>query len=154
MLHEPDGTLRFQPYGHEAGHVINSVSRAGLNRLLLEAAEAMPNVTVTFDSRCAGVDLETGECTFEDAETGDGRRVAADLVVGADGAYSEVRSALQKTDRFEYEQSYLPHGYKELAIPPAEGGGFRMERGALHIWPRASFMMIALPNVDGSYTCT
>jgi len=114
----------------------------------------MPNVTVRFDSRCTEVDLDRGECTFAPAETGRSERVAADLVVGADGAYSEVRAALQKTDRFEFAQSYLPHGYKELTIPPAEGGGFRMEPGALHIWPRESFMMIALPNVDGSYTCT
>ncbi len=154
MLHEPDGTLRFQSYGTEAHHLIHSVSRAGLNRLLVEAAEAMPNVTVNFAARCAGVDLDAAECTFVDAETGTSKRVAADLVIGADGAYSEVRAALQKTDRFEYAQSYLPHGYKELSIPPAEWGGFRLERGALHIWPRASFMMIALPNVDGSYTCT
>lgn len=153
MVHALDGTLTFQPYGHEAHHVINSVSRAGLNRLLVEAAEAMPNVEVRFAARCVDVDLPNAACTFEDP-IGARERVASDLVVGADGAYSEVRLALQKTDRFEYEQSYLPHGYKELTIPPGPGGAFRMERDALHIWPRASFMMIALPNVDGSYTCT
>jgi kynurenine 3-monooxygenase len=154
VIHEPDGSVRFQPYGHEAHHVINSVSRGGLNRLLVEAAEALPNVTVRFGARCVGVELEEGACVFEDAETGRTERVTSDLIIGGDGAYSEVRLAMMKTDRFDYDQSYLPHGYKELAIPPADGGGFRMERDALHIWPRARFMMIALPNVDGSYTCT
>jgi kynurenine 3-monooxygenase len=154
MLHAPDGHLTFQPYGHEAHHVINSVSRAGLNRLLAEAAESMPNVRVRFGLRCVDVDLENATCELEDHDTGRREKVSADLVVGGDGAYSEVRGALQKTDRFEYTQSYLPHGYKELAIPPGPDGSFRMERDALHIWPRERFMMIALPNVDGSYTCT
>ena len=154
MLHEPGGALRFQPYGHEAHHVIHSVSRAGLNRLLVEEAEAMPRVDVVFDRRCVDVDLPAAACVFEDTATGARERIEADLVVGADGAYSEVRLALMKTDRFEYAQSYLPHGYKELTILPRDDGGFRMEPNALHIWPRESFMMIALPNVDGSYTCT
>jgi len=154
MLHAPDGSLTFQAYGHEAHHVIHSVSRAGLNRLLVEAAESMENVRVRFGLRCAGVDLDNAVCELEDHDTGRRERLEADLVVGADGAYSEVRGALQKTDRFEYAQSYLAHGYKELTIPPGADGSFRMERDALHIWPRERFMMIALPNVDGSYTCT
>jgi len=154
MLHGLDGTIAFQPYGHEAHHVINSVSRAGLNRLLVEAAEEIPGVRVVFDHRCVDVDLENAACTFETGASGRPVKVSSDLVIGGDGAYSEVRLAMQKTDRFDYSQSYLPHGYKELAIPPDENGGFRMERNALHIWPRASFMMIALPNVDGSFTCT
>jgi kynurenine 3-monooxygenase len=154
MLHEPDGSLRFQPYGHEAHHVIHSVSRAGLNRLLVEEAEATPRVSVVFDRRCVDVEVPTATCVLEDTGTGARERVEADLVVGADGAYSEVRLALMKTDRFEYAQSYLPHGYKELTILPKDDGGFRMEPNALHIWPRESFMMIALPNVDGRYTCT
>lgn len=154
MIHPVDGILQFQPYGHQAHHVIHSVSRAGLNRLLLEAAEALPGVTVHFGRRCSAVDLESATCTFEDVETGAQTVVGADLVAGADGAYSEVRQALQRTDRFEYGQSYLEHGYKELSIPSGPGGAFRMERNALHIWPRGGFMMIALPNVDGSFTCT
>ena len=148
MLHGPDGALAFQPYGHEAHHVIHSVSRAGLNRLLVEAAEAMPHVEVVFGKRCVDVDLTAGRCTFDDASTAE-----SDLVVGADGAYSEVRLALQKTDRFDYQQSYLEFGYRELTIP-AKGGEFAMEPNALHIWPRGGFMMIALPNADGTFTCT
>jgi kynurenine 3-monooxygenase len=154
MVHAVDSGLTFQPYGHEAHHVIHSVSRGGLNRLLVEAAEAMPNVEVRFGQRCVGVELENAKGVFSDIETGTRESVAADLLIGADGAFSEVRLALQQTDRFEYAQSYLEHGYKELTIPAADGGGFRMERNALHIWPRGGFMMIALPNVDGSYTCT
>ena len=154
MLHQADGHLAFQPYGHEAHHVINSVSRAGLNRLLVEAAEEMPNVEVHFGRRCVDVDLPRATCTFADAEGSGTASVGADLVIGADGAYSEVRLALQKTDRFEYAQSYLGHGYKELSVPPTADGGFRMEANALHIWPRGGFMMIALPNVDGSFTAT
>jgi kynurenine 3-monooxygenase len=154
MVHGIDGGLTFQPYGHEAHHVIHSVSRGGLNRLLVEAAESMPNVEVRFGQRCVGVDLENATATFADIETGTSELVGADLLIGADGAYSEVRLAMQHTDRFEYAQSYLEHGYKELTIPAAEGGGFRMEPNALHIWPRGGFMMIALPNLDGSYTCT
>ncbi len=154
MVHAIDGGLTFQPYGHKAHHVIHSVSRGGLNRLLVEAAEAMPNVEVRFGQRCVGADLENAVGIFADADTGATSSVAADLLIGADGAFSEVRLAMQKTDRFAYEQSYLQHGYKELVIPAAERGGFQMERNALHIWPRGGFMMIALPNVDGSYTCT
>jgi kynurenine 3-monooxygenase len=154
MVHAIDGGLTFQPYGHQAHHVIHSVSRAGLNRLLVETAEAMPNVEVHFGQRCVDVDLEHALGAFVDIDNGRTTTVPADLLIGADGAFSEVRLAMQKTDRFDYTQSFLEHGYKELTIPPAEGGGFRMERNALHIWPRGGFMMIALPNVDGSYTCT
>jgi len=154
MVHAIDGGLTFQPYGHEAHHVLYSVSRAGLNRLLVEAAEAMPNVEIHFGQRCVDVDLENAGGTFAGIDTGATSSVPADLLIGADGAFSEIRLAMQKTDRFEYAQSFLEHGYKELRIPAAEGGGFRMERNALHIWPRGGIMMIALPNVDGSYTCT
>jgi kynurenine 3-monooxygenase len=154
MVHAIDGGLTFQPYGHEAHHVIHSVSRAGLNRLLVETAEAMGNVEVFFGKRCVDVDLARAMSVFADIDTGETSSVAADLVIGADGAFSEVRLAMQKTDRFEYAQSFLHHGYKELTIPAAAGGAFLMERNALHIWPRGGFMMIALPNVDGSYTGT
>ncbi len=153
MIHPVNGPLQFQPYGTEARHVIHSVSRAELNRLMVESAEAMENVRVTFGSRCVDVDLEGTACVFED--TGGAReRVEADWVVGADGAYSAVRLEMMKRERFEYSQSYLGHGYKELTILPDPSGGFRMEPNALHIWPRGGFMTIALPNVDGSFTCT
>ena len=154
MIHPVEGALAYQPYGSEAHHVLHSVSRAGLNRLLVEAVERLPNARVVFGRRCTGVDLDRAACTFEDVATGAHDEVVADVVVSADGAYSEIRGALQRTDRFEYSQSYLGHGYRELAIPPAPGGKHRLEPNALHIWPRGGFMMIALPNADGSFTCT
>ena len=154
MIHSQAGDLAFQPYGTEKHHVIHSVSRAGLNRLLVEAAEALPNVTVAFGKRCVGLEASSGTVELADSDTGETSRVASDWVAGADGAYSEVRQQMLKLDRVDYEQSYLEHGYKELSIPALPGGGFAMERNALHIWPRGGFMMIALPNVDGSYTCT
>ena len=154
MIHGLDGSRSFQPYGTEAHHVINSVSRGALNEILIEAAESRANIRVLFGKRCVEVDLDAASCAFEDAETGAMERVTADLVVSADGAYSEVRAAMQRTDRFEYSQSYLPHGYKELTIPPKGDGSFAVEPNALHIWPRGGFMMIALPNRDGTFTCT
>jgi kynurenine 3-monooxygenase len=154
MIHPVEGALAYQPYGSEAHHVLHSVSRAGLNRLLVEAVEKLPDANVRFGRRCVGVDLDRAACTFEDAETGARDEVVADVVVSADGAFSEVRAAMQRTDRFEYSQSYLEHGYRELTILPGEDGKHRMEPNALHIWPRGGFMMIALPNADGTFTCT
>jgi kynurenine 3-monooxygenase len=121
---------------------------------LLRAAEREEGVRLTFGERCRRVDLDRGELVREHEQTGIARTVEAGIIVGADGAYSAVRSRMQRRVRFNYQQSYLSHGYKELYIPPAEGGGFRMERHALHIWPRGGYMMIALPNADGSFTCT
>jgi kynurenine 3-monooxygenase len=154
MIHPVEGELAYQPYGSEAHHVLHSVSRAGLNRLLVEAVEKLPNAKVRFGRRCTGVDLDRAACTFEDAATGSHDEVVADVVVSADGAFSEIRGAMQRTDRFHYSQSYLDHGYRELTILPAPDGRHRMEPNALHIWPRGGFMMIALPNADGSFTCT
>jgi len=154
MIHSREGKLAFQPYGTEAGQALHSLSRGGLNQVLIESAERLPGVRVRFGTRCTSVDLEGASARFEDAETKEPLDVEADVLVGADGAYSVVRSQMQKLDRFEYSQSYLSHGYKELHIPPGPGGAFLMEKSALHIWPRGGFMMIALPNHDGSFTCT
>lgn len=154
MIHGPDRSLKFQPYDRDPARHINSISRGGLNRFLIESAARHENVKLRFDARCTGADLETATASFEDANTGEAFEARGDLLIGADGAFSAVRGAMQRLDRFDYSQSYLTHGYKELSIPPAHGGGFRMEPNALHIWPRRSFMMIALPNIDGSFTCT
>jgi len=153
LMHSVSGDLTFQQYGTEADQVINSVSRGGLNRMLVEAADRFPNVRFHFDTPCIGIDLASGTAEFA-APDGSRRMVDTDLVIGADGAFSAVRRSMQRHTGFDYSQSYLTHGYKELQIPPAEGGGFRMEPNALHIWPRGGLMMIALPNADGSYTCT
>jgi len=153
MIHSPDGGLAFQPYGKE-GQAIYSVSRGAINLELLKAAGGFPNVRLHFDQICREVDVDTNTLFLEHAQTGEKRTVQAPLIFATDGAFSAVRNSLMKTPRFDYSQQYLSHSYKELSIPPAPGGGFRMEKNALHIWPRHQFMLIALPNTDGSFTCT
>jgi kynurenine 3-monooxygenase len=153
MMHSVAGEKTFQPYGKE-GQAIYSVSRGGLNLELLNIAASFPNVRFFFDHRCVDVDLEKPFLTFEDLKTNELKTVEAPLIFAADGAFSAVRYALQRTDRFNYTQFYLEHGYKELTIPPTAEGSHRMEKNALHIWPRGNFMLIALPNADGTFTCT
>jgi len=130
------------------------VSRAGLNRLLAEAAARHPSVRLFFDHRCTGLDATGIAAEFLDETSGSAVRAAAHMIVGADGAYSAVRAWMQRREGFNYQQEYLSHGYKELTIPAGPSGSYRMEKNALHIWPRGTFMMIALPNLDGSFTCT
>ncbi len=152
MIHPVAGPLVYQPYGKDDTEALHSVSRGGLNKLLVEVAGQLPGVRMFFDYRCTNYEVNDGTLEFE---TGTGvARTQSSCVIGADGAYSAVRTSLQKLDRFEFSQSYLTHGYKELSIPPAEGGGWRLDKNALHIWPRGDYMMIALPNADGSFTCT
>jgi kynurenine 3-monooxygenase len=153
-IHSREGRLTFQPYGKDDSEALHSVSRSGLNRLMVEAAARHPTVGMTFDRRCVGLDPEAGIVEFRDGDRRDSIEVAGDAVVGADGAYSAVRAAMQRREGFNYSQEYLTHGYKELTIGAGPGGGHRMEKHGLHIWPRGSFMMIALPNLDGSFTCT
>ena len=153
MIHPVAGELTFQPYG-KSGEAIYSVSRGGLNLALLDIAAGMKNVEFFFNQRCLDVDLFSPKIMFEDTETGRKKTVSSDLVFGTDGAFSAIRSAMQKTDRFNFSQKYLAHGYKELVIPPGPGASFLMEKNALHIWPRGDFMLIALANADGSFTCT
>jgi kynurenine 3-monooxygenase len=152
MIHSPSGGLAFQPYG-ASGQAINSVSRAGLNMLLLEAAEQQAHLKVHFDHRLGAIDFEQGTLEFS-SRSGERTTRPAGTIVGTDGAFSAVRGQLQIRDRFSYSQQYLAHGYKELYIPPGPNGSFQMEQHALHIWPRGGYMMIALPNQDGSFTCT
>jgi kynurenine 3-monooxygenase len=152
MIHHRDGSTAFQPYGQE-GEAIYSVSRGGLNALLLEAADTHPHVHLHFEERCQDVNLATATASFLNAE-GVSHEVVADCLIGADGSYSAVRGVMQKRERFNYEQYYLEHGYKELTIPAAPDGAWALEKNALHIWPRGRYMFIALPNTDGSFTCT
>ena len=153
MIHDKSGDLHFAPYDVDPKKCINSIGRAALNTTVIEAAQRYPNVRVHFNHRCTDVDL-TKPLAYLETESG---QVTArgDAVVGVDGAFSAVRQSMQKKlENFEYDESYLPHGYKELTIPPGPNCSWRMEKNALHIWPRKSFMMIALPNPDGSFTCT
>ncbi|MCK6456313.1 MAG: FAD-dependent monooxygenase [Phycisphaerae bacterium] len=154
MIHTPDGRLYFQPYDKHPTRCIHSIGRAALNVATLHAARQYASVAVHFNHRCTEVDLDRPAAHFVHSESGQSIESAGDVVIGVDGAYSTVRRSMQRLDRFEYSQSYLDHGYKELTIPPASDGRWAMEKHALHIWPRKSFMMIALPNPDGSFTCT
>lgn len=152
MIHDEQGRTAFQPYGTAAAHANHSVSRGDLNVILLDAAAKEPNVRFEFERKCVDVDTGAPSATFESG--GATEMVRGDVVLGADGAFSVVRRRLMRLDRFDFSQDYLSHGYKELTVPAAPGGGFRMEKEALHIWPRGGYMMIALPNRDGSFTCT
>lgn len=154
MIHSPVGEQTFQPYGKDDSQALHSVSRASLNLQLVEAAARYPSVRLFFEHRCTGLDLQAGTLELVDSAAGATVHVPADCIIGADGAYSAVRGQLQKQERFNYRQDYLSHGYKEITIPAGLGGAFRLEKHALHIWPRGSFMMIALPNQDGSFTGT
>ena len=153
IMHDINSQLSYQPYGKE-GQAIYSVSRGGLNCVLMDLAEKQ-GVEIFFNERCDGVDLKKGNAIFENFETQKKTEVHADYLFATDGAGSVARLQLQlSTDRFQYSQQYLEHGYKELSIPPTPEGDFAMDPTALHIWPRGSFMLIALPNMDKSFTCT
>jgi kynurenine 3-monooxygenase len=153
MIHDKSGALHFAAYDVDPRKCINSIGRASLNAAVIEAAQRYPNVRVHFNHKCTDLDLAEAVCHLE-TET-DKLTVRGDAVIGVDGAFSAVRTSMQRNiDNFQYDESYLAHGYKELTIPPATDGSWRIEKNALHIWPRKSFMMIALPNPDGSFTCT
>ncbi len=154
MIHDKSGTLHFSAYDRDPDKYINSIGRDVLNTAVIEAAQSYPNVRVQFEHRCLEVDLETPTAYLFNTRTEQKIEARAAAILGVDGAFSAVRGSMQRLGRFEYSQSYLPHGYKELTIPPNESGNWQMEKEALHIWPRHSFMMIALPNPDGSFTCT
>lgn len=153
MVHSIDGTQQFQPYG-EVGQAIFSVSRAELNKKLMTAAEQQANVRFHFNQRCLHFDADDYELHLRHTETRVEQTIQPDLIFAADGAFSAIRGDMQRTDRFNYSQQYLAHAYKELTIEALPHANWAMEKNALHIWPRKNFMLIALPNIDGSFTCT
>ena len=157
MIHPLGGDSFFSPYSGRKEDFINSISRGGLNILLMNLAEDLPNIKFTFNSKCTNVDLENASATFKDYNTGEEITEKGEVVIGADGAGSAVRKSMMgRTTQllFNYSQDFLRHGYKELSILPTENGDWKLEKNALHIWPRGSFMIIALPNLDGSFTVT
>ena len=175
MVHAIDGATKLLPYSGRQGEFINSVSRSGLNIALMNETEKYEGVKFYFNEKCVGFDCKTGEAKFES-----GKIAKADTTIGTDGAGSAIRNAMfSGISRFNFSQSWLEHGYKELHIPPKDlslgisdfrlkeklnpkskiqnpklNDLFQLEKNALHIWARHSFMMIALPNFDGSFTCT
>ncbi len=155
MIHHKSGELHFAPYDRDPAKYISSIGRAALNTAVLEAAQRYPNVRVHFNHRCTDVDLESAAAHLLNTSTSQSMTASGDAVIGVDGAFSAVRESMRRRlKNFEEDENYLAHGYKELTIPPTAEGRWRMEKEALHIWPRKSFMMIALPNPDGSFTCT
>lgn len=151
-LHQSDGSSAFQQYGKN-NEAIFSVSRGELNKRLMTLAEEK-GVTIYFEQRCTDVDIEQNILTLEDINDNSTKTVKADLLFGADGAFSALRKSYTHTERVDAAHHYLKHGYKELCIPPDAAGKMMMQKEALHIWPRKNFMMIALPNTDGTFTCT
>lgn len=151
FMHNADGTTGFLAYG-KAGQYINSVSRADLNCMLMDLAEEH-GATILFEHKLLKADWEKKALSFANGH--EEVNVAYKLLFGSDGAYSTARLTHQlQHDRFQYNQYYIDYGYKELHISPTANGGFKLDKHALHIWPRGHFMMIALPNPDGSFTCT
>ncbi len=153
FMHNTDGNTAYQAYGKE-GQFINSVSRGELNCKLMDLAEAN-NVEINFNQKCEGIDWNKNEINFEDAINHQPSTINYQLAFGSDGAFSAARLTHQlQHNRFQYNQYYIDFGYKELTIPAGENRTFLLEKNALHIWPRGNYMMIALPNIDGSFTCT
>ena len=155
LLHAPDGSRTFLPYGQRPDELIYSVPRALLNDVLLDGAEAR-GVTVRFAERCTGVDFERGRLAFASTDGGVREVPFSDEhpVFGADGAGSVLRRALVSHGLATAQEDFLDHAYRELTILPDAEGRHRLEREALHIWPRGGYMLIALPNVDGTFTVT
>lgn len=152
MMHSPTSEVTFQPYGRNESDVINSMSRAELNVALMNTAEAR-GVKIHFHKRCTGIDLRTGTLQLHNEETDEMESVGPGVVIGCDGSASAIRSAMLNRSRFNLSQQHLDYGYKELTIAAGPEGKHVLERHALHIWPRGSYMLIALPNIDGTFAC-
>jgi len=154
IMHSTEGELSHQPYGKD-GQAIYSVSRGGVNALMMDIAENEGNATIHYNHTFEDVDLEAGKVVVKERETGRLIEDQADIVFACDGAFSAVRyNGMQKLDRFDFSQDFIDDGYRELLLPANEDGSYKLDKNALHIWPRGQFMLIALANEDGSFTCT
>ena len=156
MIHDTHGNTFQSNYSGRDQEYINSISRGELNALLLDEAEKHKNVSLYFNKKCKSVDFEKTTVLFKDYNTKDEFIEDADVIIATDGAGSAMRKSyyLGKKFLFSFSQEYLTHGYKELSILPKENGDYKASKNALHIWPRGNFMLIALPNLDGSFTVT
>lgn len=154
MMHDTNGNLTYQQYGKE-GQAIYSVSRGKINATMMDIAENYGDATIHYNLECIKVDPVKGIVRLKNTKTGEEHEKKADLIFGADGAFSAVRyTSMQKLDRFNYSQNYISDGYREILLPANADGSYKMDKNALHIWPRGRFMLIALANEDGSFTCT
>jgi kynurenine 3-monooxygenase len=154
MIHSQNGNLTLQRYGKDDTEVIYATSRSQLNMALMDEAEKHHGVRFLFNQKCAGMDFASGNMSVFDEGMGKNVTVKTGVVIGTDGSASAIRMDMQRWGRFNLTQQHLDYGYKELVIPSGGGGTFQMEKNALHIWPRGTYMLIALPNIDGSFTCT
>jgi kynurenine 3-monooxygenase len=154
MIHPIDGQLAYQPYGKDDSEYINSISRAALNKTLMTHAEETRLVDIHFNQKCTGMDIDKGIITLFNEPENQYADVVANIVIGTDGSASAIRQDMCKQPSYQCSESELDYGYKELVILPGANGEFKLEKHALHIWPRGTFMLIALPNFDGSFTCT
>jgi kynurenine 3-monooxygenase len=153
-MHDTEGKLTYQPYGEE-GQAIYSVSRGGVNAKMMDIAEEQGNATIHYNEECTNVDLKKGVVYLRNSETGKLSEAKADLIFGADGAFSAVRyNAMQPSTRFNFSQTFIADGYREILLPADANGDYQLDKNSLHIWPRGRFMLIGLANEDGSFTCT
>ena len=153
VIHDIHGGTAFIPYGKD-DQAIYSVSRGELNKIMVIEAEKFKDVSFHFDQRCTNIDFANNTLSLQNDRTKEQKQVQSDILFGADGAFSEVRYEMQKTPNFNLSQQHEEYGYKELEIPAGPNGEHLIDKNALHIWPRQSYMMIALPNLDGSFTVT
>jgi kynurenine 3-monooxygenase len=156
LMHDTAGNTFSSNYSGRENEYINSISRGDLNAMLLNEAEKHENVNIHFNIKCTHVDIENASAHFEDYKTKEAFSIDAAVIFGADGAGSSLRKSYMSERKFlfSYSQNYLNHGYKELEIPANKQGNHQISKGHLHIWPRGDFMLIALPNMDGSFTVT
>lgn len=156
LVHDTEGNTFASNYSGREGEYINSISRGDLNGILLTEAEKHENVNIHFNKKCTSIDIENTIAHFKDYKTDEEFSIDADVIFGTDGAGSVLRKSyyLERKFLFSYSQNYLTHGYKELEIPADAEGNHQISKGHLHIWPRGDYMLIALPNLDGSFTVT
>jgi kynurenine 3-monooxygenase len=156
LMHDEKGDTFSSKYSGRENEFINSISRGNLNAILLDAAEKHENVNIHFNIKCESIDIENTTAHFKGYNTKESFSVHADVIFGADGAGSSLRKSYvsERKFLFSYSQEYLNHGYKELEIPADTSGNHQISKEHLHIWPRGDFMLIALPNMDGSFTVT
>ena len=153
MMHDLAGNLTYQPYGKE-GQAIYSVSRGGVNAKMMDIAEQYGNAEIIYNESCYDVNHDKG-IVYTETLTGEKKEYQSDIIFAADGAFSAVRyNSFQTLERFQYSQHFIEDGYREILLPANADGSYKLEKNALHIWPRGKFMLIALPNEDGSFTCT
>ncbi|TQV73821.1 FAD-dependent monooxygenase [Aliikangiella marina] len=154
MVHDMQGNQNFQSYGQRPEEVIYSVSRGDLNIICLNAAEATGRVNIYFNQNCQKVDLDNNQLTIKDELSSEFKTIAFNRVIGTDGSNSAVREAIHAIESSQHDIISLGHSYKELRIPPGPNGEFLIDKHSLHIWPKGGYMIIALPNEDGSFTVT